>query len=125
MDILLLVGVTVVVPVMGGPPERAALGRRIPQHSEEELPEAACLVGPVGEVSVVKARDGEHTNHIEAGGYCHSGPTPADPEDAQTGDVENDEGKDSKPVYPSLKDNACGCRARLRVEPSRNSLQHL
>jgi len=124
MDILFVVGVAVVVPVMGGPPERAPLGRCIPQEGEKELPEPAGLVGPVGEVAVVKGRDAEHADYVEAGGHCEGCPTPADPEDPQTGDMQDNKGKDSKPVHASLKDNACGCRARLRVEPSCNSLQH-
>lgn len=49
------VGVTVVVPVLGGPPQEAPLGGGFGQEAQEELPQATGLERPVREVPVKPA----------------------------------------------------------------------
>ncbi|MGE5842046.1 MAG: hypothetical protein ACM335_07200 [Deltaproteobacteria bacterium] len=48
------------------------------------------------------------TRFEKAGGYSHHRPTPADPEHAQAGDVQDNEGEGSKPVHTPLMDVHCG-----------------
>jgi hypothetical protein len=64
VDVLRLVGVLVVVPVMGRPPQRAHLGRRAAQEGQDKLEEAAGLVGVVREVPVVAAGQREHAHRV-------------------------------------------------------------
>jgi len=80
MGVLRIVGVEVMVAMMVGPPERAALdGRRGPQR-EEELADAGRAVGLVGEVAVVDAGDGKHADEVECDGGPDGDGAPADPD---------------------------------------------
>ena len=53
------------MPMHGGPPDDAALRRRLPEHGNDELEESARLVRAVAEVPVVPGRDGPHPDQIE------------------------------------------------------------
>ena len=79
--------VQVVVAVMVGPPEWAALDGGAGPDGEEELAETGRAVGLVGEVAVEDPRDREHADHVEGDRGPHGEPTPADPDDAEAGEV--------------------------------------
>ena len=54
-----------VMAVLGRPPERAALRGALREEGEQELADAARLVGAVREVAMVAGRDAEHAHEVQ------------------------------------------------------------
>ena len=59
------VRMAVMPPVLGRPPQHAALGRGLGQEGEQELSDAAGLVGAMREVAVIPGPDPEHPQHVQ------------------------------------------------------------
>jgi hypothetical protein len=86
------------VPVMGGPPKRPFLAARGPQQAKHELEEAAGLVGPVGKITVVNARDGEHADVIHEKAHDNGGPTDAGENGQDSGQVNGEKSDAFRPI---------------------------
>jgi hypothetical protein len=65
MNVVDGVGMQMVMPVLGGPPQDTALGRALSQRGEHELGDAAGCVGAVGKVSMVPGSDGEDSQPVK------------------------------------------------------------
>jgi hypothetical protein len=94
------VGEAMVVAVMGGPPERAALDGGVSEHRKDELPEAVGLKGLVGKIAVVETSDRKHAHQIEQGRHRNSDPAPAHPDHPQAHGVQYNKRKDAQPLHP-------------------------
>jgi hypothetical protein len=64
MHILLGVRVFMVIPVMGSPPQRPLLSRRLGQKGKDELEHTPCLKGLVRKVPMVSHGHRQHLNGI-------------------------------------------------------------
>src|SRR5215469_7160720 len=60
MQVIFLVGETVMMPVMGGPPEHALLRRSHGHECDDELENAAGFIRSVREIAVIPGGDPEH-----------------------------------------------------------------
>ena len=94
-----LVGVEMVMTVVVGPPERAALHGGASAEGEDKLAKPGRAIGFVGEVAVVDAGDKKHPDEVER----HGGPdrdwADADPERGQAARVQKDERHDADPIH--------------------------
>ena len=118
--IFLFVRVLVVVTVGAGPPEGASLDGESGPDGHHELEGAGRGVGLVGEVTVEEARDGEHPEEVEADGRTHGDRADADPDDPETGQMEDDEGNGTGPIYLLLGalQGFDSFRDVVRIEPA-------
>jgi len=98
VNVFFLVGVPVVMSVMGSPPQGTSLDGSVAGHRKQELPESVGFECPMGEITVIESRDGEHTNEIESRRHGHGGPAPADHEYEETSDMQEQKGQDADPV---------------------------
>ena len=96
--VLGVVGVLVVVAVVIGPPEGAALDGGACPEREEELARAGCAVGFVREIAVVNAGDCKHTHEVEEHGGPGGEGAHTHEEDAEATEVEDDERHDAHPI---------------------------
>jgi hypothetical protein len=64
--VFVLVGVHMVVAVVRGPPERAALRGRCAEQREDELRGAGRAERIVREVPMIEGRDREHAQRVQA-----------------------------------------------------------
>jgi hypothetical protein len=60
VQVLILIGMTVVEAVMGSPPKRTALDRRIARNRGQKLRPARGFESPVREITMIEAGDREH-----------------------------------------------------------------
>ena len=72
-----------VVPVVSGPPNGAALDRRGPQEAHQKLDRAAGGESFMAEVPVVKAGDREHADDVHDQAQRESGPGKSNPKDGE------------------------------------------
>jgi hypothetical protein len=79
VNVLFRIGVPVMMAVVRCPPDWTLLGCGRSKHSEEELNEAAGIVGPMREISVIDACDGEHPNNVEEEADTKGYPAYSDP----------------------------------------------
>ena len=91
VDVLRLVGILVVMPVMGRPPQRAHLGRRAAEKGQDELEHAPGFVGVVREVAVIAAGQREHADRVGRHHGPEGGPAEAGPEDRQRDDMHKEQ----------------------------------
>ena len=98
VDIDLFIGMPVVVPMGGSPPEWSSLHGAISQCGEEELDRARGLEGFVGEIAMVESGDSKHSNHVEENRGHYDDPTDADPEDGEAAKVEEHKRKGPFPI---------------------------
>ena len=91
VDVAFGVGVLVVGAVVGGPPERALLGRGDADEREHELRDPSEPVAAVREVPVVPAGDREHPDEVERHREPHSPPGDPGDEGQQRQEVQGDE----------------------------------
>ena len=91
VEIVVRIGMLVMMPVMGGPPESSFLGGGATEESEEELERTAGLVTPVGKIAVKGTGDskltGEKHERAKHGGL----PVDSSPKDGEARDVKQDE----------------------------------
>lgn len=73
-----------------GPPKGPALGCGVAPDREDELAEAGGSKCSMREEPVVKAGDREHAHDIERASNDESGPTEANPDEAETTAVKNE-----------------------------------
>jgi hypothetical protein len=66
MDVILLVGMLVVVPMMSCPPERTFLSGHTAQPGQDELEPAGSFKGTMREISVITASDAEFTDQEQS-----------------------------------------------------------
>ncbi len=118
--ILIGVGEAMVVAVMGGPPQGAALDGGVAEHRKDELPETVGLISLVRKIAVVESRDGEHANEIEHQRGRHRDPTPPHPDHPQAHGVQNDEGGNPQPLHPVAGAWRHSVQPRLRVHPAQD-----
>ncbi len=122
MDIVLLVGVPVVMPMHRRPPQRAALHGGIAEHGKSELHRARGVESAVRKVAVVKAGDGKHPHEIKRRGDGDRRPAPADREHRETADVQEDK-RQAAPPFKAVGPRAHRLRALgevVGVEPLPN-----
>src|SRR5262249_42205663 len=91
MDVVGSVGMPMVVPVLGGPPQYAALRRALRERSEHELGDAAGRVGAVREVSMISGPDGEDSQPIKPDADRNRLPGDPGPDGANAGEVHEHE----------------------------------
>jgi len=89
MHIAVSIGVAMVIPMMGSPPERTTLARRAAQERSHELEPPRSLERAVGEVTMVKSRQSEDAREERDQSHSHGNPT--DPPPRPTG--RQDEGQ--------------------------------
>ena len=70
VNILLLIRIAMMVAMMGNPPERASLDRRIAKDAENKLPEPIRFKCFMGKIPVIEPGDGEHAHRV--GGHRHA-----------------------------------------------------
>jgi len=75
--------VLVVLSVLGGPPQDAALRRRLAHDCHKQLSCPAGLVRPVRKVAVVTGRDGKHPDEVQDGTQQQRTLADAGPENAE------------------------------------------
>jgi hypothetical protein len=92
------VGVHVVVPVVRGPPQRAALRGGCAQHCEGELHPAPGAKRLMREVAVIEAGDGEHAKCIQRQRRDQRDRAHADPGQREAAGVDRDERHLAQPV---------------------------
>lgn len=98
MQIFFRIRRTVMMTMMGCPPERPSLSGSRAQESKQELHLAPRLKRLVGKITVVKRRDREHTNHIGRNGNAYGNRAHSDQKDAQTGHMQRHEWPYTPPV---------------------------
>ncbi len=86
------VGIEVVMPVLGRPPQDALLPCALGQRRQQELIDSAGRIGPVGEVAVVAPGHREHAQPIKDDSQGHGLPGDARPDGGETRQVDQDEG---------------------------------
>src|SRR5260370_42490960 len=87
MDIVDGVGMQMVMPVLGGPPQDTALGRALRQRGEHELGDAARCVGAVRKVSMVAGPDGEDPQPVKRDADRNCLPCDPAPDGADAGQM--------------------------------------
>ena len=87
-----------VVAVVTGPPQRAALHGCIAQHSKEKLHEPRGLERAVRKVAVVKPGYGEHSHPVGHNGHGYGYGTPPDPQDPETTQVQGRKRQYAHPI---------------------------
>src|SRR5687767_13653595 len=78
-----LVRMTVMMTMVGGPPEWSTLHRRSPQHGKDKLSCARGLKRAMRKIAVVESSDGKHTDKVENTGGYDRGPTPPNPKHSE------------------------------------------
>ena len=87
MKIFGLISIQMMMSVIGGPPQGPALKGGIAQNREEKLHNSVRLESPVGKITMIKSRDGKHSNDVERNGGVNRSPAPADNERRQAHQV--------------------------------------
>jgi hypothetical protein len=91
VNIGLGVGMFVMVPVMGGPPESALLGRGAAEKREEKLKGTAGFVAAVGEIAMEGPGNPEFPGKEHEGAKRHGTPRDPGPKHGQARQVDKDE----------------------------------
>lgn len=65
MNVFFLIGMAMVMPMIGGPPEDAFLAGCLRRKGQKELPQAIYFERAMAEVTVVAGSDGEHAHGVE------------------------------------------------------------
>ena len=91
MEILVSVGVKVMAPVMGRPPEWPLLIRCGSSESEQKLKNPAGSVSAVREEAMKAGGNRKHAHHVQRETSNHRHPTHACPDDQQAGQVHEQE----------------------------------
>jgi len=92
VEVLLLVRETVVMAMMGGPPEDTLLRGRHGHPGDDKLEPAAGLEGAVGEIAVIAGGDEEHADFVEEDAGDEIGPAKLNEEDAEGGEMDHQKG---------------------------------
>lgn len=87
-----------VVAMVAGPPEGAALGAGASQDRKYELNGARSFEGSMSEVSMIPACDGKHAQEIKGDRYGDGHPTPANPDDAEAHQMNRNEWDAAEPI---------------------------
>ena len=82
-----LVGVAVMMPVVGGPPEGATLECTVAYQGEYELSSPRGGKGSMGEIAVIKSGDGKHAHGVRCESNPYSYGAPTNPENSETGQM--------------------------------------
>jgi hypothetical protein len=109
MDVGGFVGMHVMMPMMGRPPDGSALHGRSAEQAEDELTGARGLETAVRKVAMIEAGNGEHAHHVKDARDGERHPAETHPEDRQANGMHRDERQHSKPI---------DARARVRVRGS-------
>ena len=88
MHILLGIGMQMVMPVLGSPPQDAFLRARLRQERQEELKDPAGGVGAMGEIPVITGADREKPHPIEDKADRDGLPADAAPERGEAGEMD-------------------------------------
>ena len=99
------------MPVVGGPPEGAALECAIAYQGKDELRSSRSRKGAMGKIAMIKPRDGKHAHGVCCQSYPHGYGAPTNPENGETGQVQQAEGNDANPFAAPLRKEffAMGC----------------
>jgi hypothetical protein len=97
VDVLVFIGVLVMVPMMGGPPQRPFLRARVADESEQELKPSRSLVASMGKIPVVEAGDRKHPRPVKCEADEKRHRAEAHPEDQKRHEVNGDEGDGRDP----------------------------
>jgi hypothetical protein len=87
VQIFLLIGMLMMMPMMRRPPERTPLEGGTAYPRQDELKEAAGTVGPVGKVTMVSGCDPEHADYVRGEAKYKRFPGNARPERGDTSRV--------------------------------------
>ena len=90
VNIILAIGVSVVVAMMGRPPQRALLICHATHERQDKLKDAVCFIRAMREVAMVAGGDGKDTDTIECDTRGNGNPANTGPEEKQTARVQND-----------------------------------
>jgi len=100
--VLFAIGERVMVPMVCGPPDRAALHGRCTQQGKQELGDARGLEGAMREVAVIEARNGEHAHEVERKGDGYGDAAGAHPEHGQASKMHAHDGSTRAHSIPSF-----------------------
>jgi len=121
MRILRGIGVAVVVAVVRGPPQGAALHATGADRREYELHQARGAECAVRKIAVVEAGQGEHPDRVQRRGHADSKPRCAHPEHRQARQVQTDEGSGTQPVH-AIGMRIVQGRVGAGIEPAHDAL---
>jgi hypothetical protein len=93
MDVVFGVGMQMVMPVLGGPPQNALLGAALRKARKNELKGPASRVGAVREVAMVPRPDPEHPQAVQRGAYRDGLPRYARPDRRNAAEMDQEEGQ--------------------------------
>ncbi|MNV49884.1 hypothetical protein D3C71_1418570 [compost metagenome] len=93
------IGMTMVIAMMRGPPQRAALHAGGADQREDELHGARRLEGAVGEVAVVEGRDRKHAHRVQRGRHADRNPGHTHPDHRHAGQMHRRERDGPHPVH--------------------------
>jgi hypothetical protein len=102
MDITGLVCHSVVVSMMGGPPNWAPLNSGATKDREKKLQKSGGFKRPVRKITVIKTGDSKHPYKVEQKRHPQGERTPPHKNHPKATDVHGDEGKDSGPIDPQI-----------------------
>ncbi len=102
MHVFRIIGMDMVMTVVRGPPEWAALHGGGTDQGKQELDRSRGAKRLVGEIAVIEAGNREHSEQIEAEGDRHGDRTDTHPEYGQTGEVHGDKGNGPEPVHLAM-----------------------
>ena len=108
MHIDLLIGVGVVMPVDGRPPESSTLYAEQADQRKKKLNRSTCFVSLVAEVPVIDSGDKKHPHHIEKRTDDQGRRAPANPDDSEASEMQENEGNGPPPIHP-LRQCLGGC----------------
>ena len=91
VNVLRRVGMQVMLPMLGRPPQRAPLGGRLRKKGQRELERPAGFIGAMGEVAVIAGADGEDPEPVQADADRQSRPAHSGPDGAEAGQVRQGE----------------------------------
>ena len=119
MGICGCIGVSMVLAMVGCPPQRPPLRRRGAQEGEDKLRRTRGLKSAVREITVVNSRDRKHAHEVKRGRGGNRGPAPADQKNAETSKMHDYERRATHPVDAIDIDNfgsSAGCMI-IGIEP--------
>jgi hypothetical protein len=98
MHIHLLIGMLMVMPVMGCPPQRSLLNCRRSEPRQDELKNPARPIRPVCKIAVIASGNAEHTNDVQSHAQPKGFPRDSREESSQANQVNSEEWQALDPI---------------------------
>src|SRR5262249_50673379 len=88
VQVVLLIGETMVMPMVSGPPEDAFLRRSHSHEGQDELKHAAGLEGTMGKIAMIAGRNPKHANGDQGYAGNQIGPAKGNEENTDRGEMD-------------------------------------